>query len=58
MFISHFYLCVEVFGLHVCLSTLACAIQKRVLGPLELELQTFVISYVGAGNRTQDFQKE
>lgn len=47
-FFFKIYLCVWVFCLHICLRSTcvpgACGSQKRVLGSLQLELQTVVAS--------------
>lgn len=53
-FIALFIFCIRVFGLHVCLYTAhvsgAHGGQKRIVNPLELELQMVVSCHMGAGS--------
>ena len=48
-------MCMGVFTIIYICAQHACSVgQKRVLDPLELELQTVVSYHVGAGNRNRD----
>ena len=56
-FLDLFILCACMFCIHVSICTMCMpdthVVQKRVKGPLELELGIIVSCHVGAGNRTQ-----